>query len=69
MILYSDFTDGSQFSEEKNGLEICFLVNEIFNKQSKKASVGSVQLGMSLDYVFAPLIVGLGWRIHSLALE
>ena len=43
MILYSEFTDGSRFSEEKNGLEICFLVDEIFNKQSKKTSVGSVQ--------------------------
>ena len=54
MILYSDFTDGSQFSEEKNGLEICFLVDKIFNKLSKKTSVGSVQLGMSLDSVFGP---------------
>ena len=49
MILYSEFTDGSRFSEEKNGLEICFLVDEIFNKQSKKTLVGSVQLGMSVD--------------------
>ena len=34
MVLYSKFTYGSQFSEEKNGLEICLLVLEIFNKQT-----------------------------------
>ena len=34
MILYSEFTDESQFSEEKNCLEICFSVAEIFNKPS-----------------------------------
>ena len=34
MIFYSEFTDGSQFWEEKNGSEICFSVVEIFHKQS-----------------------------------
>ena len=28
------FTYGSQFSKEKNGLEICLLVLEILNKQT-----------------------------------
>ena len=32
MILYSEFTDESQFSEEKNCLEICFFVSKISNK-------------------------------------
>ena len=32
LVLYLKFTYGSQFSEEKNGLEICLLVLEIFNK-------------------------------------
>ena len=36
MILYSEFTDGSQFTEEKNGWEIYFSVAEICNKQSNK---------------------------------
>ena len=36
MILYSEFTVGSQFSEEKNGLEIIFSVAEIVNKQPNK---------------------------------
>ena len=35
MILYSEFTDGSQFSKEKNGLKIFFSVAQISNKQSK----------------------------------
>ena len=35
MILYSELTDGSQFSEEKNGLKIFFLVPQIIKKQSK----------------------------------
>ena len=34
LVLYSKFTYVSQFSEEKNGLEICSLVPEIFNKQT-----------------------------------
>ena len=32
LVRYLKFTYGSQFSEEKNGLEICLLVLEIFNK-------------------------------------
>ena len=35
MVLYSKFTYGSQFSEEKNGLEILFLVPEISNKYKR----------------------------------
>ena len=34
LVLYSKFTYVSQFSEEKNGLEICSFVPEIFNKQT-----------------------------------
>ena len=34
LILYSKFTYGSQFSEEKNGVEIRSLVPEISNKQT-----------------------------------
>ena len=34
MVLYSRFTYGSQFSEEKS-LEICFLVFEILNKYKR----------------------------------
>ena len=33
-VLYLKFTYGSQFSEEKNDLEICSLVPEILNKQT-----------------------------------
>ena len=32
LVLCSKFSYGSQFSEEKNGLEISFLVPEILNK-------------------------------------
>ena len=32
MILYSEFADGFQFSEEKTVLEVVFFVAEIFNK-------------------------------------
>ena len=35
MVLYSNFSHGSQFSEEKNGLEIRFLVPEIFKKYKR----------------------------------
>ena len=35
MVLYSKFTYGSQFSEEKNGLEIRFLVPEISSKYKR----------------------------------
>ena len=35
MVLYSKFTYGSQFSEEKNGLEIRFLVPEIVSKYKR----------------------------------
>ena len=35
MILYSKFSYGSQFSEEKNGLEIRSLVPEIFKKYKR----------------------------------
>ena len=35
MILYSEFTDGSQFSKEKNCLKKFFSVAQIINKQSK----------------------------------
>ena len=36
MILYSEFTVGSQFQKKKNGLEIIFSVAEIVNKQPNK---------------------------------
>ena len=32
LVLYSKLSYGSQFSEEKNGVEICFLVPKIINK-------------------------------------
>ena len=35
MVLYSKFSHGSQFSEEQNGLEIRFLVPEIFKKYKR----------------------------------
>ena len=35
MVLYSEFTYRSQFSEEKNGLEIRFLVPEILSKYKR----------------------------------
>ena len=35
MVLYSKLLYGSQFSEEKNSLEICFLVPEILNKYKR----------------------------------
>ena len=35
MVLYSEFTYGSHFSEEKNGLEIRFLVPEILGKYKR----------------------------------
>ena len=35
MGLYSKFTYGSQFSEEKNGLEIRFMVPEILSKYKR----------------------------------
>ena len=35
MGMYSKFTYGSQFSEEKNGLEIRFLVPEILSKYKR----------------------------------
>ena len=35
MVLYSEFTYGYQFSEETNGLKICFLIPEIFNKYKR----------------------------------
>ena len=35
MVRYSKDTYGSQFSEEKNGLEIRFLKPEIFNKYKR----------------------------------
>ena len=35
MGLYSKFTYGSQFSEEKNGLEIRFLVPEILSRYKR----------------------------------
>ena len=35
MILYSEFTDGSQFSKEKNGLKIFFSVAQKIKKQLK----------------------------------
>ena len=31
LVLYSKLSYGSQFSEEKNGVEICFLVPEKLN--------------------------------------
>ena len=34
LVLYLKFTYGSQFSEEKNGLEICFLVLKILSEQT-----------------------------------
>ena len=40
MVLYSKFTYGSQLSEEKNGLEICPLVPEIFNKYKRSIFLG-----------------------------
>ena len=41
MVLYSEFTYGSQFSEEKNGLEIRLLVPEIFNKYKRSILFGT----------------------------
>ena len=34
LVLYQNFTYGTQFSEEINGLEICLLVLEILKKQT-----------------------------------
>ena len=39
LVRYLKFTYRSQFSEEKNSLEICFLVPEILNKQDLVFSV------------------------------
>ena len=41
MVLYSKFTYGSQLSEEKNGLEIRFLVPEILNKYKRSIFFGT----------------------------
>ena len=41
MVLYSKFTYGSQFSEEKSGLEIRFLVPEILNKYKRSILFGT----------------------------
>ena len=40
MVLYSKFTYGSQFSEEKNGQEIRFLVPEILSKYKRSIFLG-----------------------------
>ena len=40
MVLYSEFTYGSQFSEEKNGQEIRFLVPEILSKYKRSNFLG-----------------------------
>ena len=41
MVLYLQFTYGSQLSEEKNRLEICLLVPEIFNKYKRSIFFGT----------------------------
>ena len=41
MVLYSEFTYGSQFSEEKNGQEIRFLVPEILSKYKRSIFFGT----------------------------
>ena len=41
MVLYSKFTYGSQFSEEKNGLEIRFLGPEILSKYKRSIFFGT----------------------------
>ena len=41
MVLVSKFTHGSKFSEEENGLEICFLVPEISNKYKRSIFFGT----------------------------
>ena len=40
MVLYPKFTYESQFSEEKNGLEIRLLVLEILNKYKRSIFLG-----------------------------
>ena len=44
MVLYSKFTYGSQFSEEKSGLEIRFLVPEILRHHEQSGTLYSMTL-------------------------
>ena len=50
MVLYSEFTYGSQFSEETNGLEIRFLVPEILNKYKRSIFLGTPCMLTSVYY-------------------
>ena len=50
MVLYSELTYGSQFSEEKNGLEIQFLVSEILGTYKRSIFFGTPCMNLkSLD--------------------
>ena len=40
MVLYSEFTCKSQFTEEKKGLEIRFMVPEILDKYKRSIFLG-----------------------------
>ena len=47
MILYSEFADGFQFSEDKERFGIFFFVAEIFNKYRNKLGLSWAKLGHS----------------------
>ena len=51
MFLYSKFTCGSYVLEEKNGLEIRFLVPEIFNKYKRSIFLGHPVNGRYMDKI------------------
>ena len=51
MVLYSEFTYGSQFSEEKNGQEIRFLVPEILSKYKRSIFFWDALYQLLLDAI------------------